>query len=158
MKQELPPESEDAITAPGAPDLMCRPLDGEDESAVTGYAQAFLAEHAPAAVTNGFLVEILASTAWRRRRFERMECGFFNDCRDDRIEENDLEALRDPGKLDPAEREKLETFALARTWLEYGQEIGRLVQIEDTCERAFLRSLRHLRDVKRPGKKSAQAE
>ncbi len=157
MKQELPPEPEDEITAPGAPDLMCRPLDGEDESAVTGYAQAFLAEHSPAAVTNGFLVEILASTAWRRRRFERMERGFFNDCRNDRIEEG-LEALLHPEKLDPAEREELETLALARTWMDYSQEIGRLVQIEDTCERAFLRSLRHLRDLPRPAKKSGQAE
>lgn len=156
MKQELPPESEDEITAPGAPDLMCRPLDGEDESAVTGYAQAFLSEHSPAAVTNGFLVEILASTAWRRRRFERMERGLLNESRVDRIE-NRYKALKRPDKLDPEDREVLETLVLASSYMRHGKDIGRLVQIEDTCERAFLRSLRHLRDLNRPGKKSGQA-
>ena len=136
---------------------MCGAIGGEDPASVRGYVRAFLAEHAPPAATQGFLVEILASTAWRRRRFERMERGFLNDCREDRIEEG-LKALRHPENLDPAEREGLEALALGRTWQDYGQDIGRLVQIEDVCERAFLRSLRHLHDLYPAAHKPSPAE
>ncbi|MGH9613888.1 MAG: hypothetical protein ACRD4P_12485 [Bryobacteraceae bacterium] len=121
---------------------------------MTGYAQAFLAEHAPAAVTHGFLVEILAATAWRRRRFERMERGILNGSRDDRLEYDDMKKLKHPEKLDPREREKLEALALGRTFMHYHRELGQLFQIEDACERAFLRSLRHLRDFNPAPKKS----